>query len=303
MATTYEEALLELSQRDDRLVVMTAENRSAIRGLPPKLGGRFIDVGICEQTMIGMAAGLALRGRVPFCHALATFLTLRAFEFIRTDLGIPGLPAVLVGSVAGFLSEANGPTHQAIEDVSIMRGIPGMRVVCPADREEQTACVPVLFEEKGPSYVRYNSPEPRVKHRAFELGVAEQLSDGDDVAILVCGLLLYEALEAARLLQERGRSVRLLNLRSLAPIDSDAVLKAARECRLLVTFEDHFQTGGLFTIIAELLVAHHTLVRVVPIALDRRWFEPTLMKHLLDCEGFTGNKLAARIDAALSEST
>src|SRR5262245_177816 len=116
---SYEKTLLALAEKDPRIVVLTAENRAAIRGLPQLLGDRFIDVGIAEQTMIGVAAGLAVRGRLPICHSLATFLTLRAFEFIRTNVGIPGLPVTLVGGVPGFLSEANGPTHQAIEDVAI----------------------------------------------------------------------------------------------------------------------------------------------------------------------------------------
>ena len=124
-AATYQDALLAAALADPRLVVMTAENRAAIRGLPARLGPRFVDVGICEQTMIGMAAGLALRGRIPVVHALASFLTMRAFEFIRTDVGIAGLPVKLVGAVPGFLSEANGPTHQAIEDLALMRRVRG----------------------------------------------------------------------------------------------------------------------------------------------------------------------------------
>ncbi|HXF99485.1 MAG TPA: transketolase, partial [Bacteroidota bacterium] len=114
---TYEEQLKLLVEQRDDIVVLTAENRAAMRNITGLLGNRFIDFGIAEQTMIGTAAGLALRGRIPICHALATFLTMRAFEFIRTDVGISGLPVKLVGAVAGFLSEANGPTHQAIEDV------------------------------------------------------------------------------------------------------------------------------------------------------------------------------------------
>ena len=133
---SYEDALYRLAEEDDRLIVMTAENRAAIRALPERLGARFIDVGIAEQTLVGMAAGLAVRGRIPVIHALAAFLTLRAFEFIRTDVGIPGLPVKLVGSFPGFVSEANGPTHQAIEDVALMRGIPNMKVFCPADLDD-----------------------------------------------------------------------------------------------------------------------------------------------------------------------
>src|SRR5271167_29004 len=136
---SYEDALATLADNDRRIVVMTAENRAAIRGLPQRLGDRFIDVGICEQTMIGAAAGLALRGRVPICHALATFLVLRAYEFVRTDVGIGRLPVKLVGGVPGFLSDGNGPTHQAIEDIALMRGIPNMQILCPADEEELVA--------------------------------------------------------------------------------------------------------------------------------------------------------------------
>src|SRR4029078_12140725 len=136
MTQTYETLLATLAEADPRLVVMTAENRAAIRNLPPRLGARFVDVGICEQTMVGMAAGLALRGRVPVVHALATFLTLRAFEFIRTDVGIGKLPGKLGGGGPGLLSEANGPTHQAIDDIAVMRAIPGMEIVCPSDEAE-----------------------------------------------------------------------------------------------------------------------------------------------------------------------
>src|SRR5262249_56711334 len=143
---TYEERLTEIAESNADVVVMTAENRAAIRNLPGRLGSRFIDVGIAEQTLVGAAAGLALRGRVPVVHALATFLTMRAFEFIRTDVGIAQLPAKLVGALAGFLSEANGPTHQALEDVSLMRGIPGVNVCCPADQQEMVDALSVLVD-------------------------------------------------------------------------------------------------------------------------------------------------------------
>jgi transketolase len=137
----YEECLKKVVVNDERYVVLTAENRAPIRNLPPILGSRFIDTGITEQALVGAAAGLALRGRIPIAHALATFLTMRAFEFIRTDVGLPGLPVKLVGYVPGLLSEANGPTHQALEDVALMRGIPKMQVFCPADLDDMVACL------------------------------------------------------------------------------------------------------------------------------------------------------------------
>ncbi|MEO7732770.1 MAG: hypothetical protein ABIY55_17500 [Kofleriaceae bacterium] len=143
--TPYERALYGLAMADPDIVVLTSENRAAIRALPAALGDRFIDVGIAEQTMIGMAAGLALRGRKPIVHAPAAFLTMRAYEFIRTDIGIGRLPVKLVGGVPGFLSDANGPTHQAIEDVALMRGIPGMHVFCPADDDDLVSSLPALM--------------------------------------------------------------------------------------------------------------------------------------------------------------
>ncbi|HEY8077998.1 MAG TPA: transketolase C-terminal domain-containing protein, partial [Labilithrix sp.] len=261
------------------------------------------DVGICEQTMIGAAAGLALRGRIPICHALATFLVLRAFEFIRTDVGIARLPVKLVGGVPGFLSDGNGPTHQAIEDVALMRGIPHMQVVCPSDVEELSAALPAIVASPDPTYVRYCVHPAPVKHETpFELGKAETLSHGSDVAILTYGFLLREAVKAKAELEAQGLSVTLVNLRSLEPFDAQVTLAAARGHRLLVTFEDHFQTGGLFSIVCELLVRSGVQARVLPVALDKKWFKPALLDDVLAHEGFTGEALAKRIRTELDRT-
>jgi transketolase len=294
-AATYEESLGSLALGRPDVVVMTAENRAAIRGLPALLGPRFIDVGICEQTLVGAAAGLALRGRVPVVHALASFLVMRAFEFIRTDVAIPGLPVKLVGYIPGFLSEANGPTHQAVEDVALMRGIPGMRVVCPADEAELVDALPVLLDDPGPCYLRYNATPPAARHEPFALGKAELLSDGEVVAILTYGLLLREAAAARAILEARGVPVRLVNLRSLKPVDEPAILEAARRSWLLVTLEDHFVTGGLHSIVAEVMLRHRVAPRTLPIALQERWFKPALLGDVLRHEGFTGEAIAQRI--------
>lgn len=294
---TYEQLLLQLAHDKPELVVLTAENRAVIRGLPHALGERFVDVGICEQTMIGAAAGLALRGRLPVVHALATFLLLRAYEFIRTDVGIGRLPVKLVGYVPGFLSSANGPTHQAVEDVALMRGIPGMQVFCPADREELVRGLPAFIESGAPCYVRYHDGTPAVTHAAepFEIGRAEVLSRGTDVALLSYGLLVGQVARARELLEEQGLSVRLVNLRSLEPVDEQVLLAAARETRLVVTIEDHFLRGGLYSILAELLLANRLTATVLPIALEQRWFRPALLPDVLRVEGFTAEQIANRV--------
>lgn len=300
---TYESALLRLCLDDPRIVVMTAENRAPIRNLESQLGERFIDVGICEQTMIGMAAGLALRGRIPVVHALATFLTMRAFEFIRTDVGIAGLPVKLIGSVPGFLSEANGPTHQAIEDVAILRSIPGMQIVCPADEEELVSALGTIISSPAPVYVRYNARKPIVAHHAgFNIGKAEVLSEGTDVALLVAGFLLEEALHARAILEDSGFRVRLINLRSLAPVDREVILQSARETHLIVAIEDHFRTGGLRSIIAETLLDAQVTCPVLSIALPDRWFRPALLPDVLRHEGFTGAQIAERVRQAITNT-
>ncbi len=295
-APSYERALAELAAADPAIVVVTAENRAAIRGLPAVLGERFIDVGVAEQTMIGMAAGLALRGRKPIVHALAAFLTMRAYEFIRTDIGIAGLPVVLVGGVPGFLSDANGPTHQAIEDIALMRGIPGMKVFCPADEADLVAALPALLADPAPCYIRHTAAPPACDHPLLgQPHRIETVADGDDVAILSFGLLVREALDARARLAAEGISARVLNVRMPKPLDEAAVLAAAADTRLLVTVEDHLQTGGLYSIVCELLVRARVRADVLPIALAERWFKPMLLPDLLAREGFTGAQIAARI--------
>jgi transketolase len=299
-AQSYEDALVDLAAQDDRVVVLTAENRAAIRGIPDRLKGRFMDFGIAEATMVGAAAGLALRGRIPIVHALATFLTLRAFEFIRTDVGIPALPVKLIGAVPGFLSEANGPTHQAIDDIAVMRAIPSMRIFCPSDSGELLEGLPEILRDPSPWYVRFVSEAPRGEHRTpFRIGQSEGFGDGTEVLILTYGFLLREALEAQRILASDGIPASVLNLRTLRPLDEQAVLDGARRAKLVVTFEDHLRTGGLATILSELLVSHGLSCHVLAVALEGRYFTPALLDDVLRYEGFTGHHLARRIHNAL----
>lgn len=292
---TYEELLTETALANEQIIVMTAENRALVRNLPGILGKRFIDTGITEQTMIGAAAGLALRNRIPVVHALASFLTMRAFEFVRTDLGIPGLPVKLSGFIPGLLSDANGPTHQAIEDISIMRGIPNLTVFAPADEDDLVKMLPQIWQSPNPAYTRINIRKTGYIHAPFELGKAEIIAEGEDITILTYGLLFEQAFIATELLRDRGLSVGLINMRSLKPVDEQAILKVAATSKSLVILEDHFQTGGLYSIVAEVLLKHFTTARVLPISLNERWFRPALLPDVLQYEGFTGQQVAEKI--------
>ncbi|MEO6524657.1 MAG: transketolase C-terminal domain-containing protein [Mucilaginibacter sp.] len=292
---SYEELLTKLALEDDRFVVMTAENRALVRNLPAKLGKRFVDTGITEQTMVGAAAGLALRGRIPVLHALATFLSMRAFEFIRTDAGIPNLPVKLSSFIPGFLSDGNGPTHQAVEDISIMRGIPNVTVFAAADEQDLVGMLPAIWASPNPAYVRINTRQTTYNHSPFEIGKAEVISEGTDVTILTYGLLFEQALVAVDILKEQGLSVGLVNMRSLKPVDEAAIIKVAKTSKLVVTLEDHFNTGGLYSIVAETLLKHQTTAKVMPYGLDGKWFKPALLPAVLEYEGFTGKQIAEKI--------
>lgn len=284
----YQEVIKKVCLKDEKFVVFTAENRAVVRELPPILNDRFIDVGITEQNMIGMAAGMALRGRVPICHALTNFLLFRAYEFIRNDAGIPHLPVKLSGWIPGFLSDGNGPTHQSLEDVGIMRLIPGMQVFCPSDNDDMVMMLEKVWNSPNPSYIRVNPRPAKIKHTTpFEIGKAEELAEGKDVTLLVYGFLLEEALVAKEILEKSGLSVGLVNMRSLQPIDEEFVVSLKNKTAKLVAIEDHFQVGGLYSILSEIMVRNQYVMPLQSISMGARWFKPGLLSEVLEYEGFT----------------
>lgn len=303
----YEQCLRQLTADDDRVIVMTAENRGHMRTLPPHLGERFIDVGIAEQTMIGAAAGLALRGRVVITHALASFITLRPLEFIRDDVAMAELPVIMVGMVPGVLSDGNGPTHQAIDDVMHMRGIPNVNVCCPADIHELVSALPQLVADERPWYVRYHASEHVAGNDApFQIGkartVAETATDDVDVTILTYGYMTQHAVAAAADVEAAGHTVRVVTMRTLQPYDADAILHAVSTSRCVVTLEDHLRTGGLYSIVAETLLEARRTADVVPIDLGTTWFPAGRLHDVLLATGLDPTSIADRINHHLRHS-
>ncbi|HSD64580.1 MAG TPA: transketolase C-terminal domain-containing protein, partial [Ignavibacteriaceae bacterium] len=200
----------------------------------------------------------------------------------------------------GFLSDGNGPTHQAIEDISLMRTIPPMNVFCPSDEEDMLSGLKEIILHPSPFYVRYNDSKPAVKHdKDFKIGKAEVIKEGRDVIIFTYGILLRQAIEAADILRSEGRSVGIVNMRTLKPIDEEIIKQTCRRDVLLVTLEDHFITGGLYSIIAELLFKNRLRCNVFPITLENKWFKPAMLSDVLDYEGFTAEKIAGRINEEL----
>jgi transketolase len=295
---TYGESLLHCLRSDSRIVVLTAENWGPV--VPVGLSGseRFIDTGINEQALVGMAAGLALRGRIPVVHALACFLTMRAYEFIRTDVGLGALPVKLIGSLPGLLSEGNGPTHQAIEDLALMRTIPNMRVFCPATMDELVRYLPVILDSPFPWYVRFNDRGGFSVDESITEGRAVTFGDGRDVGIVTCGFLVEEAIAAAQLLAESSVAATVMNLRFVHPLDTEGILTLARRCRIVVTVEDHFAAGGIGELVASRLHAEGIHVPLLAIALQN-WFPAGPLAAVLECVGMSAAQIAKRIRVRL----
>jgi transketolase len=285
-ASSYGQTLITLAQERSELVVMAAQSPPPLRGLHEALGKRFIDVGLCDETLVGAAARLALRGRTPVVHGSASVLTQRAFELVRTAVGVPRLPVTLVGFMPASPAAAT-EAGDSLDDLSLMRAIPEMQVFCPADREELQEALPVIVASGRPAYVRYTAAEPVVEHlERFAIGRAEVIASEDGVSIVSCGPALRVADAARRMLAARGVPVRLVNLRSLEPVDEAALVDAVRSAELVVTLESSHGRGGLYSILAETCLKHRLAPRVLP------------LRH-----GFTsGPRLAERVLHAICEA-
>jgi transketolase len=211
---------------------------------------RHFDCGIAECNMMAAAAGMSTMGLVPFASTFAMFAAGRAFEQVRNSIGYPHLNVKIGATHAGVSVGEDGATHQCCEDFALMRSIPGMTVICPADDIEARAAVRAAYEYRGPVYLRFARLATPVFHSeadgaAFRIGRGEQLTQGSDVTIVAVGLLTAQAIEAARLLGERGVSARVINMATIKPLDGDILLKAAEETGHIVTAEEHSVIGGL----------------------------------------------------------
>ena len=252
----YESKILSLVEENKKIVILTAENRVSLRNVPEKLNQNFIDVGISEQNLIGIGAGLAKLGFLPIMHGMSTFLTMRAFEFIRTDLGYPRLPSVLVGTFNGLSATANGtangPTHQAIEDIALMRLVPNMTVVTPSDRLETLKILDNISKLEGPLYIRDSNFESmEIERESFVWGKNDCVVSGEKIAILSYGTMLDICLKASKKLSEKSVSHAIYNMRFLKPIDKKGLEEIFSKFEKIIVVEDHIEIGGLSSIVKE----------------------------------------------------
>jgi transketolase len=265
----FGEALADLGAEDERLVVVDADDALATRTaiFARRFPDRFVNVGAAEQNLIGVAAGLALAGKVPVVSTHAVFLCGRAFEQIRNAVCYGALDVKLVGSHGGISVGHDGPTHFAVEDIALMRVLPGMTVIVPADAAETKRALRAAVGRSGPTYLRVGrAPVPELPRgdEGFEVGRATLLEEGDDVAIIACGLMVARSLAAAAVLRREGLRATVLNAHTVKPLDAGRVAEAARRCGAVVVAEEHSVVGGLGGAVAEALcVAAPTPVEFV----------------------------------------
>lgn len=257
----YGNALARIGKNNTNIIVLDADLSKSTKTdtFKKECPDRFFNVGIAEQNLISVGAGLAAAGKIPFVSSFAMFATGRAFEQIRNAVCYPKLNVKVCATHAGITVGEDGATHQSLEDIACMRVLPNMTVVVPADEKETNAVIEWAAAYEGPVYVRLGraavddvSPE----EYTFTPGKSTQLIDGSDVTIIACGALVGPAVEASKALQNNGISARVINMASIKPIDVDAIVKAASETGAIVTAEEHNILGGLGSAVAEVIVAH-----------------------------------------------
>lgn len=266
----FGQALLEVAARDPQAVVISADTQDllGIRTYIERYGERFIEVGIAEQNAIGIASGLATTGLHPYVCGYAPFITARSMEQVRNDVAYAHQRVVIGAAASGIVLGVSGGTHHALEDLALMRSLPNMTVIVPADVDETYQATLATLDIDGPVYIRLGGrmEEPAVTspETPFRLGQASQLRAGNDVTIIACGCMVEMAVRASQVLESEGIGARVLNMHTIKPLDRQAILTAAAETRGIVTAEEHHLAGGLGGAVAELLaVEHPTRMRMV----------------------------------------
>lgn len=260
---SYGEALVMLAEKRNDLVVLDADLAAATKtGIFKKAyPDRFFDCGIAEANMMGVAAGIATTGKLVFASTFAMFAAGRAYEILRNSIGYPHLNVKIGATHAGISVGEDGATHQCNEDIALMRTIPGMTVINPADDVEAKAAVLAMTDYVGPTYMRFGRLATPIFNDKdtykFELGKGVQLRDGDDITIVATGLMVAQALEAADALKGQGINARVINIHTIKPIDKDIIIKAAKETGKIVTVEEHSIIGGLGSAVCDVLCENY----------------------------------------------
>lgn len=293
----YGVALAELGKTNDKIVALDADLSKSTKSadFQKEYPERFFNVGIAEQNMMGMAAGMSTMGLIPFASTFAMFATGRAFEQIRNSIAYPKANVKIVGSHSGLTVGEDGATHQALEDIALMRSIPNMVVIVPSDATETAEIIKAAAEYYGPVYIRtgrmaVEDVHPNGCH--FEIGRGEVLAQGQDVAIIAAGIGVKMALDAAEELKKEGIEARVINMSTIKPLDEQLVIQAAKECGKIVTVEEHNIMGGLGSAVAEVVSQHHP-VKVQRVGVQDQFGQSGKPNDLLQSYGLTKEAVVA----------
>ncbi|HHW41053.1 MAG TPA: transketolase family protein [Syntrophomonadaceae bacterium] len=296
----YGRALVELGKEYPNLVVLDADLAKSTKtaDFARVFPDRFFDMGIAEQNMMGTAAGLALAGKIPCASTFAVFATGRAFDQIRNTIAYPGLNVKIIATHAGITVGEDGASHQSIEDIALMRALPNMTVIVPADAVETGKAVAAAVAHEGPVYIRLGRPAVPVlfdENYRFRLGRAEILRRGPDAAIFATGIMVSEALKAAETLSGRGLDVTVVNVHTIKPLDVETVSGLAEKTGAVVTAEEHSIIGGLGSAVAEVL-AERCPVPLVRVGIRDRFGESGKPGELLEAFGLTASHIVEAVD-------
>lgn len=302
---SFGNGLVELGNERDDFVVLDADLAAATKtGIFKKaFPERHYDCGIAEQNMVSIAAGIAATGKRVVCSSFAMFAAGRAFEQVRNSIGYPHLKVIIGATHAGISVGEDGATHQCCEDIALMRTIPGMTVINPADDTEAKAALRAAFDHDGPVYIRFGRLAVPVifgDDYKFEIGKGIELKEGTDVTVIATGLLVGEALEAYETLKAEGISARIINMPTIKPIDRDIIVKAARETGAIVTAEEHNVIGGLGSAVAE-VVAEECPVPVIRVGVKDVFGHSGPAATLLDEFGLRAKDVVAAAKEALAK--
>ena len=307
MREAYGQTLLELGRQNPDIVVLDADlcASTMTRYFMGEFPQRSFDVGIAEQNMIGIAAGLAASGKIPFASTFAVFAPGRCFDQIRITIAQPGLNVKLVVTHGGLSVGEDGTSHQAVEDLALISSLPGFTVIVPADATETAAALRAVASHKGPGYIRLGRPKLPVVFTddcKFKIGQSSLMREGLDATIIAIGIMVAPALEAAGILAEENISCRVLNMSTLKPVDEEAITKAAKETGAIVTAEEHMEHGGLGSTVARVLAANRP-VPVEFVAIKDTYAMSGKPAELLERYGLTSQDIVAAVRRAVKRKT
>ena len=301
----YGSALAEFGAKYENLVVFDADLAEATKTIKFKkvFPERFFDCGIAEGNMVSVAAGMAATGKIPFVSSFAMFSAGRAFEQIRNSVAYPHLNVKIGATHAGISVGEDGATHQCLEDIALMRSIPGMTIINPADATEARLAVEAAINFDGPVYLRFGRlaiPVIFDESYKFEIGKGVKLTDGNDVTIIATGLMVHEALKAAEILKNEGIGARVINIATIKPLDREIILNAAKETGAIVTAEEHNVIGGLGSAVCELL-AEELPTPVVRVGTNDVFGRSGKVPPLMEMYGLTADNLVKKAKEVMAK--